>query len=58
MCDRPELPKIEITPAMIAAGSAELVFDTELIASDVVADILFAALKGGDFNPVFSSDVF
>ena len=56
MGDRPAL-EIEITPEMIKAGSVELIFDSELIASDVVADILFAALQGGNFNPVFSEDV-
>ena len=39
-----------ITPEMIEAGCSELVFDSELIRSDVVFDVLVAALVAGGFE--------
>jgi hypothetical protein len=41
---------IEITPEMIAAGERELVFDSELIRSAVVWDIVSAVLEAGGYE--------
>lgn len=43
--------EIEITPEMIEAGCQELVFDAELIRSEVAKRILFAALVEGGYRP-------
>jgi hypothetical protein len=45
---------IELTPAMIEAGARELVFDSELIRTDLTEDILRAALTAGGFKVVGS----
>ncbi len=41
---------IQITSRMIEAGVAELVFDPELIKSDLIEDILCAALEAGGYK--------
>ena len=44
--------RIEITREMVAAGERELVFDSELIRSAVVFDILAAALEAGGYQVI------
>lgn len=42
--------EIEVTPAMVAAGARELIFDAELIREEVAERILRAALAAGGFG--------
>jgi hypothetical protein len=50
--DRPaeDAGEIEITPEMIKAGAEELIFDAELIRTEVVESILTAALVAAGFR--------
>jgi hypothetical protein len=49
--DRPaDKIEIEITPEMIEAGVRELIFDDELIKSEVAEGILRAALTAGGYK--------
>lgn len=48
--------EIVITPDMIEAGCKKLVFDSALVRSEVVFDILFAALNAGGYK--LSEEVF
>lgn len=44
------LTDVVITPEMIAAGAAELVFDSSLVRRDVARDIIVAALTEGGYE--------
>lgn len=48
---------VTLTPEMIEAGERELIFDSELIRSAVVFDVVTAVLEAGGFTVTEDSGV-